>query len=65
MEDTIVAYILQNILRQDMIRDIVERQKEFFRSGKTLPVEYRKDIACRIQDTDLKGFEGSHSQDGA
>ena len=24
-----------------MIRDIVERQKEFFRSGKTLPVEYR------------------------
>ena len=41
MEDTIVAYILQNILRQDMIRDIVERQKEFFRSGKTLPVEYR------------------------
>ena len=24
-----------------MIRDIVERQREFFRSGKTLPVEYR------------------------
>ena len=24
-----------------MIRDIVERQSEFFRSGKTLPVEYR------------------------
>ena len=41
LTDAIVAYILQNILRQDMIRDIVERQCEFFRSGKTLPIEYR------------------------
>ena len=37
-----------------MIRDIVERQREFFRSGKTFSIEYRTDALKRLRSAITK-----------